>query len=261
MMNETVACSTCTFQTGTAAIGSGSASRLPRRCAPVLPCHPWNKAQIKIQMYSKWYQARRSQATRDVKSCVTSTCCSCAESLSGVQFSYTPDRKLHILDRLAWSEMFESFLANKFAAAKRFGLEGCETLIPGMKALIDRSTDMGVDSIVMGMPHRGIFGLPHATIPTTLEAGSVSCFLPLFRKHGRSPATPGVHRLPQVQCCLNMGRRTYHRITCPFPGTVKHENCNQSQPWPAEAAHAEPLPPDMRNPVNLCRMHCLLQGG
>ena len=52
--------------------------------------------------------------------------------------------------------MFESFLANKFAAAKRFGLEGCETLIPGMKALIDRSTDMGVDSIVMGMPHRGV---------------------------------------------------------------------------------------------------------
>jgi 2-oxoglutarate dehydrogenase complex dehydrogenase (E1) component-like enzyme len=75
--------------------------------------------------------------------------------LLAAQFSYTPDRKLHILDRLAWSEMFESFLANKFAAAKRFGLEGCETLIPGMKALIDRSTDLGVDSIVMGMPHRG----------------------------------------------------------------------------------------------------------
>lgn len=51
--------------------------------------------------------------------------------------------------------MFESFLANKFAAAKRFGLEGCETLVPGMKALIDRSTDLGVESIVMGMPHRG----------------------------------------------------------------------------------------------------------
>ena len=77
-----------------------------------------------------------------------------------MQFSYTPDRKLHILDRLAWSEMFESFLANKFAAAKRFGLEGCETLIPGMKALIDRSTDLGVDSIVMGMPHRGALPQP-----------------------------------------------------------------------------------------------------
>jgi len=43
----------------------------------------------------------------------------------------------------------------RFTAAKRFGLEGCETLIPGMKALIDRVTDLGVESIVMGMPHRG----------------------------------------------------------------------------------------------------------
>ena len=34
-------------------------------------------------------------------------------------------------------------------------VQGCESLIPGMKALIDRSTDLGVDSIVMGMPHRG----------------------------------------------------------------------------------------------------------
>lgn len=75
------------------------------------------------------------------------------ETLEPPRFS--PDRKRHILDRLAWSEMFESFLAAKYAAAKRFGLEGCETLIPGMKALIDRSAELGVDSIVMGMPHRG----------------------------------------------------------------------------------------------------------
>ncbi|KAK9823376.1 hypothetical protein WJX72_002327 [[Myrmecia] bisecta] len=64
-------------------------------------------------------------------------------------------RKLHTLDRLGWSEMFESFLANKYAAAKRFGLEGAESLIPGMKALIDRSADSGVQEICIGMPHRG----------------------------------------------------------------------------------------------------------
>jgi len=90
----------------------------------------------------------------------------------GMQFSYTPDRKIHILDRLAWSEMFESFLANKFAAAKRFGLEGCETLVPGMKALIDRSTDMGVDSIVMGMPHRGV---PVSKALCSAVSGRLSC--------------------------------------------------------------------------------------
>jgi hypothetical protein len=47
------------------------------------------------------------------------------------------DKKL-MLDRLAWSDMFETFCANKYAAAKRFGLEGAESIIPGMKALIDR---------------------------------------------------------------------------------------------------------------------------
>lgn len=43
----------------------------------------------------------------------------------------------------------------RYTAAKRFGLEGCETLIPGMKALIDNITDLGCKSMVIGMPHRG----------------------------------------------------------------------------------------------------------
>lgn len=50
---------------------------------------------------------------------------------------------------------FESFLARKWSSEKRFGLEGCEILIPAMKQVIDKSTELGVESIVMGMPHRG----------------------------------------------------------------------------------------------------------
>lgn len=37
----------------------------------------------------------------------------------------------------------------------RFGLEGGEALIPGLKALIDRSAELGVENIVLGMAHRG----------------------------------------------------------------------------------------------------------
>lgn len=62
---------------------------------------------------------------------------------------------MHMLDRLAWSDFFETFLANKYTAAKRFGLEGAESLIPGMKTIIDTAADMGVTSVVIGMPHRG----------------------------------------------------------------------------------------------------------
>lgn len=43
----------------------------------------------------------------------------------------------------------------KWSSEKRFGLEGCEILIPAMKEIIDKSTDLGVESIIMGMPHRG----------------------------------------------------------------------------------------------------------
>lgn len=50
---------------------------------------------------------------------------------------------------------FEAFLAKKWSSEKRFGLEGCEILIPAMKQVIDVSTRLGVESIVMGMPHRG----------------------------------------------------------------------------------------------------------
>jgi len=70
-------------------------------------------------------------------------------------FKFSVDKKLNVLDRLTWSERFESFLNNKYSAAKRFGLEGCESLIPGMKALIDRAAELGTDSVVIGMPHRG----------------------------------------------------------------------------------------------------------
>ncbi|XP_056632148.1 2-oxoglutarate dehydrogenase complex component E1 isoform X5 [Diorhabda carinulata] len=67
----------------------------------------------------------------------------------------TPENKRLILARLTRATMFESFLARKYSSEKRFGLEGCEILIPAMKAVIDKSTDLGVESIVMGMPHRG----------------------------------------------------------------------------------------------------------
>ncbi|PWA95636.1 2-oxoglutarate dehydrogenase, E1 component [Artemisia annua] len=68
---------------------------------------------------------------------------------------YSSQRRQVILDRLIWSTQFENFLATKWTAAKRFGLEGGETLIPGMKEMFDRSADLGVENIVIGMSHRG----------------------------------------------------------------------------------------------------------
>lgn len=70
-------------------------------------------------------------------------------------FKYSPDEKRQILDRLIWATSFESFLSSKFPNDKRFGLEGAEAVVPGLKALIDTSVEYGVEDIVIGMPHRG----------------------------------------------------------------------------------------------------------
>lgn len=69
--------------------------------------------------------------------------------------SYTNEEKRLLLARLTRATGFEAFLAKKFSSEKRFGLEGCEIMIPAMKEVIDVSTRLGVESIIMGMPHRG----------------------------------------------------------------------------------------------------------
>ena len=67
----------------------------------------------------------------------------------------TKEQKRLLLARLVRSHKFEEFLAKKYSGDKRFGLEGCEVLIPAMKTVIDRSSELGVESFNIGMPHRG----------------------------------------------------------------------------------------------------------
>lgn len=63
--------------------------------------------------------------------------------------------QLRILTRLTDAEIFEEFLAKKFVGAKRFGLEGAESLIPLLDLAFEQAGSHGVNDIVMGMAHRG----------------------------------------------------------------------------------------------------------
>lgn len=68
---------------------------------------------------------------------------------------FTATGKKAILNKLIAAECFESFLDKKYTGTKRFGLDGGEAVIPALEQIIKRGGQLGVDEIVMGMPHRG----------------------------------------------------------------------------------------------------------
>jgi len=70
-------------------------------------------------------------------------------------YDLTKEEKRTLMARLIRSTRFEEFLAKKWSSEKRFGLEGGEVLIPAMKQVIDSSSTFGIDSFIIGMPHRG----------------------------------------------------------------------------------------------------------
>ena len=60
-----------------------------------------------------------------------------------------------MLERILWTDEFLGFTGTKFNIMKRFGLEGCESMIPGLKAAMDACVRGGADKATLGMPHRG----------------------------------------------------------------------------------------------------------
>lgn len=64
-------------------------------------------------------------------------------------------QKRRILEKLNGAVGFENFLAKKYVAQKRFGLEGGESTIVALDAMINRSATLGVQEVVIGMAHRG----------------------------------------------------------------------------------------------------------
>ena len=67
----------------------------------------------------------------------------------------TREEQLHILGRLNSAEAFETFLQTKYVGQKRFSLEGGESLVPLLDAVITEAAHDRLDEIVIGMAHRG----------------------------------------------------------------------------------------------------------
>ncbi len=68
---------------------------------------------------------------------------------------FSENGKKAILSKVIEAETFENFLAKKYVGTKRFGLDGGESMIPALEAVIKYGGQLGLKEIVYGMPHRG----------------------------------------------------------------------------------------------------------
>ena len=102
---------------------------------------------------------------------------------------FTSEEKLRMLDRLCWSDHFEAFLASKYSTAKRFGLEGCESLLVAMEEAIDVSSELGVEASLAQVSHFFHFPICH-TLP----------FVPIH--HRVRPAPPNLTSRASSWGCL-----------------------------------------------------------
>jgi multifunctional 2-oxoglutarate metabolism enzyme len=77
------------------------------------------------------------------------------ERVEGVKSSATREEQRRILSALNEAEVFERFLHSRYVGQKRFGLEGGESTIVALQAILDVAADVGVREAVIGMAHRG----------------------------------------------------------------------------------------------------------
>ena len=73
----------------------------------------------------------------------------------GLDITPSKEEKRKILDKLNEAVVFENFLHTKFIGQKRFSLEGGENTIPALHKIINMSSQLGAEEVVIGMAHRG----------------------------------------------------------------------------------------------------------
>ena len=85
--------------------------------------------------------------------------------------NFTKEGKIAIFQRLTESELFEQYLDKKFLGTKRYGVEGGESMIPGIEQIVKQSCLAGVENIFFGTAHRGrltllatVLGMPYRGI-------------------------------------------------------------------------------------------------
>jgi 2-oxoglutarate dehydrogenase E1 component len=97
------------------------------------------------------------------------------------EIRFTPEGKQAILQKVIHGEQWEKFLARKYVGTKRFGLDGGESMVPALEAVIKYGGQLGVSEIVIGMSHRGrlnvlanVMAKPYRAIFSEFAGGSAN---------------------------------------------------------------------------------------
>ena len=99
------------------------------------------------------------------------------------------DEQRHILEQLDAAEALEKFLGTKYLGQKRFGIDGAESTIPLLDALLSEAADARMDSVTMGMAHRG-----RLNVLVNIVGKNVRAALQRVRGRRRSRFHPGIGR-------------------------------------------------------------------
>jgi 2-oxoglutarate dehydrogenase E1 component len=86
-----------------------------------------------------------------------------------IDYEHPIEKKKRILQKLNESEVYEKFLGTKFLGQKRFSLEGGESTIPALDAMLNVAANNGVQEAVIGMAHRGRLNILTNIIGKTYE--------------------------------------------------------------------------------------------
>lgn len=96
-----------------------------------------------------------------------------------LKFDPNHEQRQRILSKLNEAVVFENFLHTKYLGQKRFSLEGGETTIPALDAIINKGAELGVEEVMIGMAHRGrlnvlanIMGKTYEQIFNEFEGGA-----------------------------------------------------------------------------------------
>ncbi|HEY3296327.1 MAG TPA: 2-oxoglutarate dehydrogenase E1 component [bacterium] len=69
--------------------------------------------------------------------------------------NFSHEERLHIIEKLTEAEVFEKFMHTRFVGQKRFSIEGVESVVPAIDAIVEKGADLGIEEFIIGMAHRG----------------------------------------------------------------------------------------------------------